>query len=246
VIRFPTFDPLIDAYVINLNSRPDRWSQVQNQTQGLDLNLIRVQAIDMHENKLSEEIYVPTGVSATWRSHQLAMLKFYMESSDSHALILEDDFLLPSDLKKLYKLLRNSSNFDFLQLGYLINHPFERLDLLIKNLQDYLLKALAWLAPKSRGLQSVLGSRLLIKEQYKVAHNLVLNDIRAGGQAYIVSRQFALASQQMNRPVFLSADGMFMSLGETRTFRMARSRKNLITQSNSPSSVLSRFNLDFS
>jgi hypothetical protein len=78
-------------------------------------------------------------------------------------------------------------------------------------------------------------------EQLGVPRKIVMNDIRAGGQAYFVSRNFASAAQSMNTPVFLSTDGLFMALGVSRNFKMARLRRMWISQTNSPSSVTQRF-----
>jgi hypothetical protein len=83
--------------------------------------------------------------------------------------------------------------------------------------------------------------RRIVQEQENVPWGVVPNHIRPGGQSYIVSRRFASAALSMNTPTFNTTDAFYMSLGDVRTFRMYRMRKNLIKQSNSPSSVEQRF-----
>jgi hypothetical protein len=85
------------------------------------------------------------------------------------------------------------------------------------------------------------GNRLLVKEQSGLGWNIVPNNVRAGGQAYVVSRRFAEASQHMNAPAFISTDGMYMALGDVRSFRMFRFRKSIIDQTNSVTSVQQRY-----
>jgi hypothetical protein len=83
--------------------------------------------------------------------------------------------------------------------------------------------------------------RLLIKEQEGVPWGVVPNNIRAGGQSYIVSRNFARASSEMNTPVFNTTDCFYISLGDVRTFRMLRTRKNFVKQTKSSTSVNQRY-----
>jgi hypothetical protein len=130
---------------------------------------------------------------------------------------------------------------DFFQFGYLVTSPIDRFELILANSMDMFLKVLNKVCSSSIALQRKLGSKLLLVEQKGLPLNIVPNDIRAGGQAYLVSRKFAEASRFMNTPAFTSADGMFMTLGDVRSFRMFRFRKVLIAQTNSPTSVDQRF-----
>lgn len=228
------------AYVINLKNRVDRWDSVVKQTDKLGLSIVRIDAFSKHDLQHMDANFVAAGVAATWKSHQLAMATF-LETPDEYALILEDDFLLTKswDFKDLNQVLELRP--DFFQLGYLITSQIDRLELTTANTFDLFLKSLKKLCSLSQKLDRKFGSRLLIQEQDGVSSNFVPNDIRAGGQAYLVSRRFAEASKYMNTPAFTSADGFFMSLGDVRSFRMYRSRKSLIVQTNSPTSVEQRY-----
>jgi len=230
----------VRAYVINLKSRDDRWASVLQQTQKLGLPITRVEAVNKGDLDGTSPTFVASGVAATWKSHQLAMATF-LETSDEYGLIMEDDFLLMRswNVGRISRVIDLGP--DFFQFGYLVTSPIDRLELILANSMDVFLKVLNKVCSLSNNLQRKLGSRLLLVEQKGLPLNIVPNDIRAGGQAYLVSRKFAEASKFMNTPAFTSADGMFMTLGDVRSFRMFRFRKVLIAQSNSPTSVDKRY-----
>lgn len=201
--------------------------------------IVRIEAVDM-KTLTGQDLYVADGVAATWQSHQLAM-EVFLETGDSYGLILEDDFLIARGWSKESLNQAIEVNPDFFQLGYLITSPLDRIEFFLNNFFDQALKILNRICSFSKVLHSRLGNRLLIREQTNLPWSVVPNDIRAGGQAYIVSRKFALASKYMNNPAFTSADGMFMALGDVRTFRMFRFRNSLINQTDSATSVQQRY-----
>jgi GR25 family glycosyltransferase involved in LPS biosynthesis len=227
------------AYVINLSSRPDRWDSVELQAKRLQLPIVRIEAVEMKTLK-NQDLYVADGVAATWQSHQLAMSVF-LETGENYGVILEDDFSIARGWSRECLERAIEVNPDFFQLGYLITSPLDRIELFLNNSFDRTLKILNRLCLLSKLLRNRVGNRLLIREQTDMPWSIVPNDIRAGGQAYLVSRRFALASKYMNTPAFTSADGMFMALGDLRTFRMFRFRNSLINQTNSMSSVQQRY-----
>jgi hypothetical protein len=229
----------VNAYVINLASRVDRWNSVEIQASFLKIPIHRVEAVNV--NYLTpDDCYVAPGVAATWKSHQKAMIAF-LESEDQHALILEDDFFVTKTWNLDLLNLALSTDPDFFQLGFLKTGPVDRVNLKLSNFQDVLLKLLLRLVNFSSRIGKKFGHRLLISEQRGLAWNIIPNNIRAGGQAYIVSRQFAHAAQHMNTPAFTSADGMFMTLGDVRSFKMFRFRKSIIDQTDSVTSVQQRY-----
>jgi hypothetical protein len=209
------------------------------QSAKLDIPIVRVNAIEM-ESLSEQNLFVASGVAATWQSHQLAMATF-LDSGEKYGVILEDDFFVTKSWSKTMFELALRVDPDFFQLGYLITSPLDRIELFFNDLFDRILKLLSKLCSFSVLLNKRLGGRLLIREQKLIPWNVVPNDIRAGGQAYLVSRKFALASKYMNTPSFTSADGMFISLGDVRSFRMFRFRKSLINQTDSVTSVHQRY-----
>jgi hypothetical protein len=209
------------------------------QSAKLDIPIVRVNAIEM-ESLSEQNLFVASGVAATWQSHQLAMATF-LDSGEKYGVILEDDFFVTKSWSKTMFELALRVDPDFFQLGYLITSPLDRIELFFNDSFDRILKLLSKLCSFSVLLNKRLGGRLLIREQKLIPWNVVPNDIRAGGQAYLVSRKFALASKYMNTPSFTSADGMFISLGDVRSFRMFRFRKSLINQTDSVTSVHQRY-----
>lgn len=227
-------------YVINLKQRTDRWDSVISESLKNKLELTRVDAVVADSIDANDCIYMPPGVVATWRSHQ-SVFREFLSSSDPYCLILEDDFIIPRMSLKLRTTLQEGyASFDFIQVGFLITSRIEYIDFKLQNWFDVLKKLLSF-EFFGLGRISSFSNKLTVTEQISVPSELVLNDIRAGGHAYIISRRFAEAGLKMNDPVFFSTDGVFMALGKSRSFKMARFRKSLINQTNSPTSVSQRF-----
>ncbi len=226
------------AYVINLDSRSDRWADVIAQSSLLGLEIQRVSAITSETVVVSP--FVTRVIAATWQSHQKAMQSF-LESNEEYALIMEDDFVLSNRWKP--ELLHQSSKLraDFLQVGFLITNSIDRMQITLNGAVDALLKFLCKLAKVPGFVGSRLRNKLLIREQSGIPFKIVCNDIRPGAHAYIVSRDFAKAALQINSPEFLSADAVYISMGWMRSFRLLRFRESLVSQSNSESSITERF-----
>lgn len=227
------------AYVINLNARTDRWESVLSQWTFREIPLIRIEGIDSKSIPSTQNEFLPSAVVANWQSQCRAYSEF-LSTSDSHALILEDDFLLGKLNLNLVTGQRDFEDFDFLQLGYLNNSNSDIFNVKIVNVRDLALKVLSWATSKYLK-QSKVTQKLLLSEQYGIPFSIVLNDARAGSHAYLISRKFAEAMLKINIPTFLATDGLFISIANLRFLKMGRLRKNSIKQSNSPSSITSRF-----
>jgi GR25 family glycosyltransferase involved in LPS biosynthesis len=226
------------VYIINLDSRQDRWQSVIHQAQLLNFQFVRISAVDSSPSKTDSNPYLADGVFAIWKSHQRALNQF-LATSDSHCMILEDDFLLAKgySLNKICEYIE--SDFDFIQIGFLKFGVLDRLDLSTKNASDFFFKFLHKISLIIPGAN--FNSRLFISSQRGIKINLVLANIRPGAHAYVVSRRMAEALLEINSPPFLSTDLLYMALGEMRSFRMVRTRRSLVRQSNSKSSVIDRF-----
>ncbi len=226
------------AYVINLDSRPDRWADVIAQSSVLGLEIHRVSAVTVDTVIFSP--YVTRVIAATWQSHQKAMKEF-LESPENYAMIMEDDFVLSNRWR--HDLLQTSAvlGADFLQVGFLITNSIDRIQITLNGAVDVVLKILHKGGSLSKFVGNRLGNRLLVREQSGIPFEIVCNDIRPGAHAYIVSRGFAQAALQINSPEFLSADAVYMSMGWMRSFKLLRFRRSLIRQSNSETSITQRF-----
>jgi len=227
---------LLKGFVINLDERQDRWAEASSQFAKFPFAIERVEAVNSSDVE-NEEPYVPAGVAATWKSHQKAM-RSHLETQFEYAVILEDDFLVVRDIKKILIRVSDFKGFDLVQLGYLSPSALRKAIRYAIGIRDIFLKILQKI---SAGIPLNSLNKLLICEQENIPLSIVLNDIQAGGHCYLVSRKFSTAAQQMNNPCFLSADGMLMALSETRTFKVGRSRINYVKQSDSASSVQQRF-----
>ena len=222
------------GYVINLESRSDRWVHVQNQASKDGIHVTRVDAIKASNLTPEIKFVSKPPVAATWLSHQKAMRAF-LDSDDNYGLIFEDDFLTKKGKLEILKLVVENQGFDFLQLGWIYPHYLDRFTCAVLNVQDAFFKFLSTINPKL--IPKRISSKVSILEQLGVKREFVLHDIRAGAHAYLISRSFAKFCLTINDPIFLSADGVFMAIGVSRNFRMARSRFNLVGQSGSPSSI---------
>jgi sulfur transfer complex TusBCD TusB component (DsrH family) len=226
--------------VINLDSREDRLGQAMGQSSAFPEGLIRIPAIKSADISSTDIVFVPPGVIATWKSHQQAYSFFLENSSDSHCLILEDDFII-ENLAKFHNYLDLSKDFDFLQLGFLTPHLSDRAYRFVWNLQNFFLRGTVLFRTLPIARRLSLFSRRSLVDVLDTPQETVLHDVHAGGHAYVVSRSFASRALLINNPVFLSADGVFMAIAKSRAFKMGRARKSVVSQSNSPSSVDIRF-----
>lgn len=226
------------AYVINLDSREDRWESVKTQVKHLGIEVCRVSATTVESVVASP--HVTDVIAATWQSHQKAMRAF-LDTPDEFAFIMEDDFILSNRWSEKSLSLNEAVKADFLQLGFLITNIADRFQITFNGFVDFSLKCLRELSVVLGPFGISLKRKLLIREQVGVPFKFVCNDIRPGAHAYIVSRRFAKAVLSINSPEFLSADAAYMSMGWMRSFRMLRIRRSLVGQSDSISSINQRF-----
>ena len=229
----------MQVYIINLDERKDRWLSAESQLYSSHLNFQRVSAIQ--GSVISDDTRCTSGVTAIWKSHRKAM-EVFLASPNEFALIFEDDFIVKS-WDRLESIIQKSllCEFDFVQIGYLRTSPFNSVSIFTQNSQDFLLKCLALLSTIPVLKKREFFSRLLIQEQLGIPLEFVLNDIRAGAHCYLINRKFAEFALGINMPIFLSTDLLYMSLGHMRSLSMSRVRRNVVTQSSSPSSVSERF-----
>ena len=229
----------MNAYVINLSHRKDRWASVLLQSELLPFEIHRFEATDSRDFGGSEISLLPAAVLACFDSHK-RLLGEFLKTDENFALILEDDFTIGKSLKEFDFENLCSMGFDFIQIGFLRTTIFQHISIINRNFFDFLYKTGCCLIslPFTRLILRPFSSKILLKEQTGVSRRIVLHDVRPGTHAYIVSRKLATAIQKINSPAFLSADGLYIALGPLRTFKMGRLRKSLIGQSNSPSSIL--------
>ena len=127
---------LMDCYVINLDRSVGRWERLVQSFSGLELNLIRISAvdgkmIDFPHPEYSEKRYRlyhskkthPNEVGCYF-SH-MKVLRAFLTSSQEHALICEDDISAKPELVDvLREALRYRHSWDILRLNGL-NTPVQ-------------------------------------------------------------------------------------------------------------------------
>jgi len=126
----------MDCYVINLDRSTDRWERFTHSFSGLDLNMIRISAVDgktieFPHVEYSEKLYRlyhgkkthPNEVGCFF-SHMKA-LRTFLASNSEHALICEDDISAKPELVEvLHEALRYRRSWDILRLNGL-HAPFQ-------------------------------------------------------------------------------------------------------------------------
>ena len=228
------------AYLINLDDRRDRLEYAERQLSAVGVEYLRVAAIRATEKFSTEYPYVTPSVAAIWLSH-LSALREFLETDETHALILEDDFQMKCSKKKLYSVLLEHEYGDFFQIGFLVTNLFDRINFCSNNFLDFSFKVLEKYSRYRFPFANYLSTKYLVYGQKNAKFSTVCNDIRAGAHSYIISREFAEKVLEFNQPVLFSTDQFFISLSKMHTFRMLRLRSSIIGQTDSISSVQSRF-----
>ena len=220
------------VFVINLADRVDRWQDCMAQGHKVKFPLKRVEAVKPQE--VESVIFTTANIAACWESHRKAMLQL-IESGDEFALILEDDFFIPDralnfDLEE-FKI----QGLDFLQLGFLKTTWRETIYITVENIYDRFVRLYGRI--ESIFFRSSASRKLLVRERAGLGSKFVFADVRPGAHAYIINRQGALYFTQLNNPIFLSTDDLYMATAPMRGIRMARLRKSVVSQSGSASSI---------
>lgn len=222
----------LSVFLINLDTRPDRLEQALDQMDLFNIKkYYRITGIDKPTN---DRYFTRKPVAACWESHRNALLNF-LETTSSHALIFEDDFKIKKrSVMTTLKMVCNT-DLDFIQIGFLKTTFKERIYIRVENVYDLLVRLYGALERISKGRK--VSNKLLVMERNSLPLSFVMTDIRPGAHAYIVNRSCAEYLIQLNSPIFLSTDDLYMALAPMKYIRMARLRKSIVGQSGSTSSI---------
>jgi GR25 family glycosyltransferase involved in LPS biosynthesis len=215
----------LGIYAINLNSRPDRWKSLINQSNNIKLDIIRVPAIAKQD--LENHFDSPPAVAACWLSHKLAMQEF-LKSDYTHALILEDDAVFLKQYIETIRLIKENSSdlnkYEIIQLGYLKN----KLGLLDSGTSDVFQKLQIKYFPKFSKAGNIFQvSKLKFLE----------NSLEAGAHGYIVNRDGAEKLTRLNLKAEMATDLLFIKISDCKKMKTARLVGSVIAQSGSASSI---------
>ena len=178
----------IEAYIINLESRKDRLEKSLKQAKNLGIEYRVIQAVDKYSIPADKLDFLAPEVVANWESH-MKVYREFLKSDKKFALVLEDDFTLSHKFNHKFFTNQKIFYFDFVQIGYLKMIWADHIAIRFQNSRDLLFKILNYFSLKFQ--IKFLRSKLLIREQANIPFKFVLNDIRAGSHAQIVSRNFA-------------------------------------------------------
>ncbi len=231
----------MDIFLVNLDRQPERLLSAQTQLNRLGLESTRIPAVDMNSLSAEDSDLVTLGVKACWESHRLAFLNL-VNSDQSHALILEDDFKVFDD-KNFLSLLNQFplSHWDLVQIGFLTQGPMNKFSRFYKNLETESIRVLIRVSHYSKILRKKYFGRLRIERTRDLPKGFVPDDFMPGTHAYLISRDLASIALKLNSPQFLSADDFFTALAKMRAFKCARLKKSIIGQNQLPGLGPERF-----
>ena len=143
----------MQIYVINMTKAKDRLSSIQLQLQAQGLSWKRIEAIDgkalnikdscinPYRFRLSQRRDCLPGEIGCMESHRLAW-KTALKQNCGYTLILEDDAILPDDLKVTLESIESSTELDIINLSHcgtypLSNEKLERLKSACLSLRPY-------------------------------------------------------------------------------------------------------------
>lgn len=225
------------AYVINLPSRGDRLVTALPQLDKLGLDYKIEPAIDARE-LLGNNPFLSRAAEACFTSHFNA-LRQIADGSTEYGFILEDDFLVTS-FKNLQRQIRKIEfeNYDLIQIGWLQNTLRDQILIFVTTMEGKFSHALYRISKHIPFVERHVGNRLRVIRNSVIYHPaLVQDDFKSGGHFYLVSKNFAKQLIAINPQPQVPIDGFFATLAATRKFRIARTTKSYVRQSNSPSSI---------
>lgn len=227
---------MIQKYLINLDSRPDRLETSTKQLRNLGIDFQRISAIDGKD--LPSNRFLTPNVLACWQSHLLAY-KNFLGTNAQYALILEDDFEILKTSKFESNLLKwSSSGYDLVQIGFLLPGFYNKFRIVFEEVEKFTFKMLGKLAALLK--DKSINSRLRVREASSTAIWMTSSSFLPGTHAYLISRSLAEAII-MEGASNLSADEYFISLAKMRSFKIGRLWKSQVGQNSSQPSIQQRF-----
>jgi GR25 family glycosyltransferase involved in LPS biosynthesis len=218
---------LIPAYLINLNREKSRLESAIAEAAPLDIQMVRISAVDMHQLDHQEICFVTNGVRAAWLSHMLC-LKTFLETKSEFALILEDDFSIKNSKifnEELETLLRLSP--DVVQFGFLVPGVDTRIKILISNIENLFFRKIAFFA---KIVNHSSQSRLRVRRLLNIPRGYVTDDFQPGAHCYLVSRKAAEIILLLNSPQYLSIDDFLTGFARMRSLKFLRRKRSISGQ----------------
>lgn len=240
---------MIPAFVINLESRPDRaaFAVAECERVGIDVRFVSATTGSDLPTSLLSMTKLSAARAACWASHR-KVWALGAELTARYFLVLEDDTRWLQDPKPALSEIASGSSedFDILQLGSLMHGP-EGLPLrvraatttartlrMFRRISTRAQRAEVWLTN-----QSQLIAQAVIEENASSALSSRVDwgSFGSGTHAYVVNRTAVAHLLAFNYPPFLAADDALSALAHQRTFRIGRLREGIATQAPWPSDI---------
>jgi len=227
----------LTCYVINLASRKDRLQSALPQLKKLDMNHKIEIAIDA-KNLKSDNPFISRATEACYKSH-FNVIAQIARGAEDYGFILEDDFLI-TNFNKLNEQFRriDFKDYDLIQFGWLQNTLRDRILIALTTLEGRLFHSIYLFAQNVTSLVQKIGRRLrIVRNSTIYSRWLVQDDFKSGGHFYLLSKNFARKLIEFNPEAQVPIDNFFATIAATRRFRIARTTKSFVIQTNSPSSI---------
>ena len=229
--------PGLDYYLINLQSRPDRLADARRMFQNLDAGFHRVEAIDANSLRDTNP-FLSRPAEACYRSHMEAIKKI-AAGTKNFGIIVEDDFEI-TNVKALHRQLDDvfDIDFDILQIGWLNNMLLDKILIKLQDWEADFFHALYLASKKNNYLKKKIGHRLrVVRNGSEYRRDFVTDNFKSGCHFYVISKNFAKLISDSNIEPIMPIDNLFATLSASRKFRILRTRKSYVTQSDSVSSI---------
>jgi GR25 family glycosyltransferase involved in LPS biosynthesis len=185
--------------------------KVTDSLESLGVNFEMIIAIDAETLRNRQTIFnLPLPAQACWESHVIA-IEAFLKTGSSHAIVFEDDVLL-HNWGTIEKMLsrKDFSNLDLVQFGYVNTGLIDRIQRNLINFESTIFQSLYYVS-RNKPLNR-FQKRLRVRRRVGMGFNLVAHDIRAGAQAYMISRNLAQVILQNSTTPLVPIDGLLMSL----------------------------------
>jgi GR25 family glycosyltransferase involved in LPS biosynthesis len=225
------------VFLINLKNRPDRLKTAIPQFKDLGIDFEVSVAIDAN-SVLSTNPFLSRPAEACYTSH-LKTMGLIAADMDNFSIIAEDDFRIT----KINKLKRQLENIDFeeydlVQIGWLQNTLRDRILIRLTTLESDAFHLLYLITRNIPFIYKRIQNRLrVVRNATFYSRDLVQDDFKSGGHFYFISRKFAEFLSDLNPQPQVPIDNFLANMAATRKFRIARTRKSFVKQTNSPSSI---------
>ena len=213
----------VPLFVINLDSRPERWDAIQRRLAVHGLRARRFSALTAGDaTARGYRICLPRAEQPEWRVGHGALgcaashIEIYRQISQGGsqgAVIFEDDALLENDFtaRAQAALQNRSSQTALLSLG--------------------------WLFYRSTARTRVADAANRLRGSGPTRDRLAFQPFGMGSHCYWVSREFAAAAPELMAPVFAPVDAMLRAFTHYASWQSEIHWPPLATQDTSPSDI---------